>query len=142
MTIIELARQRLEAAEHIHEDFTGEVSEKGGISLETIGDFIVIDDGYDRWLARKEGYSDGIEVVIGELLDGAYDGYLDKKGLHGLPYSELCNQVPCIYSCYSPCELSVFEEAILDPDIRTRIIEALEIEEEYAEYLESKEAAQ
>lgn len=88
--VIDIARENLEIAESIWREFSGK--KQGGIDLTFIGEYVVCDDGQDRWLATADDYQDGLNAVLASAIKGQYDK--DDNDA----YSDLCGECPAMYS--------------------------------------------
>jgi len=67
----ELAKRRLEVAERFEQDATGE--RQGGLNLTVIEQYMVVDDGQDRWMILTENYDLAVETVVDEILTGDFE---------------------------------------------------------------------
>lgn len=134
MTDIGLARLRLERAERYERDYTGQLQD--GFRVETFGEYTVVDDGEDRWLVSSDDYAEGVEELVGDILDGKYD-YCEGDGeLQCEMYSNFCCSVGCIYSRQgSPSDPQDILSLDITPEVRAGIIEALALDDECAELL-------
>lgn len=129
MTDINTAKDRLAAAEKIKDDFLGKL--QSGLSLETYadGEYTIVDDGQDRWLIDTETYEQTVAEIVGDILDGAYDAFLDDPlELNVRAYDNLCTN-GCVYSRIGlPSDESAIAALDVDDEAFAEILDALGLE--------------
>jgi hypothetical protein len=133
-TTIDLAMTRITNAEIIEADLNGLAQD--GLTIETIDEYAIVDDGQDRWLICYENLEAGIAEIVGDVLDGRYDHLAgDVPELRYTAYTDLCSLTSCLYSRIgSPSNIKDVAELEVSADVLSQIAEALAIEDELAEY--------
>ncbi len=85
---------RIKRAEKILYDLGGGGREYDTITLTRFGDYILVDDGADKWLGDYDTYARALESVLTACIEkGMYDDPLD-----GSEYDHLCNDCSALYS--------------------------------------------
>ncbi len=87
---IEEFGKRVKVAEEVMNDLGGK--SRDGITLTQYGDYVMCDDGQDRWLTLSDDYSEALEEVVESVLEGK----LENDG--GDCYGELCSNCSVLYS--------------------------------------------
>lgn len=85
---------RVKRAEEIYADFAGK-REHGGLSVSVYGDYVLVDDEADRWLAEKDEFVDGLKAVLYAVVEKGR--FMDDDDASA-PYDYLCNECPALYS--------------------------------------------
>lgn len=110
----------------------------GNPAYREIGQWIIYDDGQDRWLASAETFEDGIEQFVGSILDGEFDGteLSDRTGALEEAYQAFCDQYcECIYSRIgSPSDIEALADSIGTSEEK-EIVDELGCEDAYKEFL-------
>jgi len=124
---IETAQERLKMAEYFAKEFSGETI---NLSVSTVGDYTVVDDGQDRWIQDSADFDSACEDFLQLVLKGKYDDvdYFDTDW-----YSEFCNSCGCLYSRIgAPNDLEYFCEKVYEnnPDDFEEVMEKMSLEDE------------
>lgn len=127
--------KRIARAESIFADLSGNAKGYDTITLSYYGDYVVCDDGQDRWLAPTEEYQSAIDTVLNRCLGkGRYMGDEDSEDRKAA-YDDLCSDCPALYSnigsgSYNSkkSELLDLLAETLDEDTVAEVAERLHIE--------------
>ena len=71
---------------------------QGGLRVNRIDDYVIIDDGTDRWIAYTEDYNEAVEEVVSDILEGNLRYNLDINEHDVEWYTALCNTCDYIHS--------------------------------------------
>lgn len=125
---IDEMKSRIELAEAVESDLNG--SSRDGLRLTDIGDYVIVDDGQDRWTAARENFDEALESVIESVLDGSINPDPDEG--YQPAYDKLCTACGCLYSNIgSPHDIdSLIDEMESDVIDMLAIFEALGIEDD------------
>ena len=128
-TTIDFVNQRMSAAERTKKELSGE--KQGGLSLDVVGEYVVVQDGVDRWLVLAEDYEKGVSDLVGDIRDGEFDYAMNDEGeLEYDTYTQLCQDVGCIYSCVgSPSNIDDIRDLDVTGEVLAEIFESLGLEE-------------
>ncbi len=126
--------ERIARAESIFADLSGNAD---GITLSYYGDYVVCDDGQDRWLAPTEDYQSAVDTVLSRCLDkGCYLSDEDSEDRKAA-YDDLCSDCPALYSnlgagSYNVKKSELFDllAETIDEDTVAEVAERLHIEAE------------
>ena len=81
----------LAVARRVYDDFAG-CRQRGGLSLSYHGDYVIVDDEADRWIATTEDYACALTSVIADVIAGKINDEDSDC------YDALCHECGCIYS--------------------------------------------
>jgi hypothetical protein len=128
-TTIDLVNHRISAADRTKKELSGE--KQGGLFLEVVGEYVVVQDGVDRWLVLAEDYEEGVADLVGDILGGEFDYAINEEGeLEYDTYTQLCQDVRCIYSCIgSPSNIDDVRDLEVTGEVLSEIFQSLGLEE-------------
>jgi hypothetical protein len=89
LELIEEYKIRFENAEKIYRDFSG--NSKNGLTVTRYGNFVLVDDDSDKWIAYFDDYDDALEYIIKDVISGNIVDICDC-------YNDLCYECPAMYS--------------------------------------------
>lgn len=121
-------RERLELANSVERDLGG--AERRGLDLTDIGDYVIVDDGHDRWIALRDQFDEALEDVIESVLDGSMTPDPDEN--HRWAYDSLWRKCGCLYSRIgSPSDIyDLVAELECEDEMMLEIFDALALEDE------------
>ena len=131
MNTIETAKKRIEMAEQVEQDLMGDRQGEGGLSIRSVDEYLIVDDGMDRWLVRADDYEEAVRKILAEIIDSKRDDLLDDPAeLGSAAYDDLCSATSCIYSRIGgPSDLSDITDLEISDELRQEIVEALGVED-------------
>lgn len=139
------SERRLKRAEELYDDFAGKM-EHGGLTLHTVGGYVLVDDDSDRWIAATSDYVDALKTVLTAVIEKGH--YLDDSEGKSAPYDALCSECPALYSrigagLHNDDVSSLLEKLAetLEEDDVNEIAEYLGIELDYEVEAEETETA-
>lgn len=90
---METATNNLATANAILADLDG--GRKSCLTITGYGEYVLVDDGSDRWIASEADFQESLDTVINAALDGVYDA--DDEGKKEA-YDDLCYECDALYS--------------------------------------------
>ena len=107
-TTLEEMNCRIEIAERVEREALR--GTQGGLRVSRIDDYIVIDDGTDRWVASTEDYDEAVEEVVSDILEGdlCLDSDVNEHDVEW--YTALCNACDYIHSNCGRSDLQAVAE--------------------------------
>ena len=113
-------------AKRIEHEYSGDKT--GGIELHRIGDYIVVDDGFDSWLTTAEAYDSAVNQLVADVEFGTmFDGTEDTAEIYAHLRDEMGSAI------YSQDEhrgdTSAIDALDIDSETRTDILGALGLDQ-------------
>ena len=134
-TTVETLQARIELANETKKNFSGNGIDAASFDLQHFGQYVIVSDGGDVWLAETSDYEDAVEAVVSGICEGQISRGPDWCGT--TPYQELCDLADCIYSrTGTPDDISRLEDLELGKNELADLIASLGATDDWAAHVD------